>query len=125
MLSLRLEKIKAFKPRDKQTTKAVTCLEISEKAPEKRVELLLKFLRSCSAPPVGCSPAAPRRAEHPSPCARTAPALQTAPSPLRPGWRGRLSIRGTYASGFSLFFFFQRSAKVSLPRCHLPPIWKG
>lgn len=79
-------KIEAFKPRDRHTTKAVACLEISEKTLKRYWRCELNLFCPIFFPLVllyqwGCSPSSPRGATHPSPSAGTATALH---SPLVP-----------------------------------------
>lgn len=123
-----LWKIEAFNPRDRQTTEAVTCLEISEKTLKRywRCELNLFypiFLPLALLYQWGCSPSSLRGAAHPGPCAGTATALHS-PLALVAQLRVPSSIPGTYFSGFCLFFFFPRDLpKFPLPSdLHTPPL---
>lgn len=117
-------KIEAFKPRDRQTTEAVTCLEFPKKTLKGhwRCELNLFCPNFFPLAPLcrgGCSPTAWEELHTPAP-EQGQPLPCTAPLPLWSGWGDHLVFQACFPLGFVSFPFFyfpQRSAKVS------PPLW--
>lgn len=129
-----LWKIGAFKPRGRQTTKALTSLEISEKTLKRCWRSELNIFCPSFFPPIPLAGHSTMPGSS-SPGAQGHHCLAKSPHPPVAWLKEPCSIPGTFSLLVTFFFFWwwwcffcfvlQRSAKVCPPLCHLPPVWKG